>query len=181
MTTDISFRRARTHIVLIATLLAVAALGACGGDDTSPSAAGNAAPTSAASSPTEPSTDAGSGSGSGGTVTCASDADVEAAVGTAVKRTPGVGDEDGCNYYSDDFAVSVGVVFEDPTTRTVEDVERNMNVDRVEGVGDAAYETVMPGGIVQFGVFADGRHVLVTIQGIEPDPAAARAVYDLFA
>lgn len=179
VTTDAIPRRARTKMVLLAALLAGAALSGCGGTDT---ASPGASPTSAATDPTDPPEPPPGGDvGSGDAVSCASDADVVSAVGATVVLDPGSGDEDGCQYYSEDGIVSVGVVFEDPTTRTIEDVERNLEVDRVEGVGDSAYEAVMPGGIVQFGVFADGRHVLVTIQGTEPDPAAARAVYALFA
>lgn len=126
-----------------------------------------------------PTTTAAPGPVSASTV-CAPDTEVAGVIGATVTLDPGSGDEDGCNYYSDDGSVSVGVVSEDPTTRTVEDVERNLEVDRVEGVGDTAYVAVMPGGIVQFGVFVDDRHVLVTTQGVEPDPATAQAVYELF-
>jgi hypothetical protein len=106
---------------------------------------------------------------------------VSTAVGATVALDPPAEDDDGCQYYSSDGNVSVGVVIEDPTARTIEDVERNLEVDRVPGVGDTAYVSITPGGIVQFGVFADARHVLVTVQGVAADAATGQAVYDLFA
>ena len=122
----------------------------------------------------------GSGSGSGA-LACPDEAAVSEAVGSEVAADPPTAES--CNYYDSSGSVSVGIVVEDPTSRTVEDIERNLaGVDRVEGVGDGAYEVLMEGDIVQFGAFESGRHVLVTISGVEaPDVAIGRAVYDLFA
>ena len=75
--------------------------------------------------------------------------------------------------------MSVNVLVEQPTAQTIEDVERNLSVDRVEGVGDAAWEMVTPGGIVQFGAFEGDQYVMVTISGASDDPAIGRAVYEL--
>lgn len=156
---------------LVAAVVAMAAAGCSSTEEATPGG-GDAAAT--------PSTTAAPGAAPASTA-CVAEEEVVGVIGANVTLDPGSGDEDGCHYYSADGAVSVGVVFEDPTTRTVEDVERNLEVDRVGGVGDAAYVSITPGGIVQFGVFVDDRHVLVTTQGVEPDPATAQAVYGLFA
>jgi hypothetical protein len=122
----------------------------------------------------------GSGSGSGA-LTCPDEAAVSEAVGVEVAADPPTADS--CRYYDAGGSVSVGIVVEDPTSRTVEDIERNLaGVELVEGVGDGAYEVLMGGDIVQFGAFESGRHVVVTISGVDaPDVAIGRAVYDLIA
>ncbi|MGD9752166.1 MAG: hypothetical protein AB7W59_14345 [Acidimicrobiia bacterium] len=164
--------------------LAAGALAACGGSDepasgSSPSTVGIEQPATTGRAAAATTEQAAPASGGGD---CAGDDAVSGAVGAAVVLDPGSGPELGCHYYSADGVVSVGVITEDPTNRTVADIERNnIDAERVEGVGDGAYSIVSPGGIVQFGVFIDDRHVLVTIDGVEADEATARAVYDLFA
>ena len=110
---------------------------------------------------------------------CPADVDVTAAVGVEVVAEPPAPDR--CGYSSSDGVASVGIDVEDPTSRTLADVERNQPVEPVDGLGDDAYSIETPGGIVQLGVFGDGAHVLVTVQGFDgATVAAARAVYDLY-
>jgi hypothetical protein len=152
-------------------------LAACGGSTGSSAPSTTApTPTAAADDPSPPTPVDGSASS-----TCASDAEVSAVVGAGVALDASSDDEIGCHYYSDDGVVSVGVVVEEPASRTIEDVERNIEVDRVDGVGDEAYVSISPGGITQFGVFAGARHVLVTVQGVDADASTGQAVYELFA
>lgn len=163
--------------LLVAVFSAALILGGCGssGDDTSTD-------TTATSEEAGTADDSGAIEGDGGG-SCPDQTQVAAAVSADVELSPGSNPVDGCNYYgkegTPDAEVSVNVLIEQPTAQTIDDVERNLPVDRVEGVGDAAWETVTPGGIVQFGAFEDDRYVTVTIAGASDDVAMGRSVYEL--
>ena len=159
-----------------ATLAVLAVLGLLAGCGSADDDAGSEGAT-----PTEASSSSGSGD-SAGEPGCANADTVSGVVGAEVALDPSSGGDLGCSYYSDDGVVSVNVTPEDPTTRTIEDVERNhAGVQRVDGVGDAAYGSVTPGGIIQFGVFEGTSHTLVTIQGVDGGVAVGQAVYELVA
>lgn len=156
-----------------ATLVPLLVLAGCGGDD--PDSGGTSAGSDSAGDDT-----GGSGGGSGRD-DCPDETAVSDAAGVSVSLDPPT--EGGCHYYDETGDVSVGIEVEDPTSRTIEDIERNnADAERVEGLGDAAHESITPGGIVQVGVFEGGRYVLVTVQGADgADTATGRAVYELFA
>lgn len=152
----------------------VVLLAGCGGEGDDEGTDGPAATESADSPTVEEDGDAAAAA------TCPSDQDVTAAVGLGLAADPPVPDR--CGYYSADGGASVGIDIEDPTTRTLVDIERNQPVEPVADLGDEAYSIETPGGIVQLGVFADGAHVLVTVEGVDGSSVAtARAVYDLYA
>lgn len=120
-----------------------------------------------------------------GTITCPGDAEVSAIVGVTVKLDPGGGTDGFCGYYGEEGTpgadVSVGVSVEDPAFQTIEGIEMNLSgVERVEGYGDAAWEFVSPSGTLEFGVFVGTEHTSINIMGTSLEPAAARAVYELF-
>ena len=170
----------RRRLVAVLALTTAGVLAACGGSDDA-EAGGETTETAGAPAGADPADPTGP-TDPADAPACASDTEVSDAVGTDVALDPSSGGDVGCNYYSEDGTVSVNVLVEDPTARTVEDVERNdAGFERVEGAGDAAYAAVTPGGIVQFGVFEGTSHRLVTIDGADADVATGQAVYQLFA
>jgi hypothetical protein len=178
----VSQRSAPRQLLLLLAALGLFALAGCGSSD---SEAGDGTTATTATTAGSVASDEGAGSDSdeGAAVSCPDEAAVADAVGADVALDPMSGGVDGCNYYgeagSPDAEVSVNLLVEQPTSMTIEDVERNLPVDRVEGVGDAAWEVVRPGGIVQFGAFEGDRYVTVTISGASEDVAMGRAVYEL--
>jgi hypothetical protein len=149
---------------------AVALLGACGDDE-----AADAGPDAVA--------ETGGSSSEGGETTadCPSDAGISDAVGAEVALDPSSSIDDlGCNYYSDDGVVSVGVVVEAPASRTIDDVRRNLEVEDVAGIGDEAVISLTPGGIAQLTVADGDRLVLVTVSGVDDPEAGAIAAFAVF-
>jgi hypothetical protein len=183
----------RALLVLLALALGMGAMSGCSsdGDDASSGATEEGTPATGDSTD-DGADDASGGSDPGGAgapgdpaeVDCADEGEVSDAIGAEVALDPA--EEVGfCSYYgadgSADAEVSVNVRVEEPPLQSLEDVERNLaGVDRVDGIGDAAWETVLPGGIVQFGAYAGDRYTAITISGGPDDVAIGRAVYALF-
>jgi hypothetical protein len=172
-------------LVLLLLALGVSAMSACGSDGDDTAAEETEADASGASDAEGGAAPDGGGEpGSGADVDCPDGGAVSEAIGAEVVLDP-AGEVGFCNYYgadgSADAEVSVNVRVEEPPLQTIDDIERNLaGVDRVEGIGDEAWETVLPGGIVQFGAYEGDRYTAITVSGGPDDVAIGRAVYALF-